>query len=76
MYETKKFNVYFDDLENEIKSKLSRARKSIDICVAWISLNNFENLFQELINKGVKIRLVCNREFNFSKRACLLTPKK
>ncbi len=76
MYQTKKFNAYFDDLEYEIKKQLNRATKSIDICVAWISLNNFENLFQELINKGVNIRLICHKDFNpkrnnFSKSTCL-----
>jgi len=76
MYQEVKFNAYFDDLENKIKQQLQQARESVDICVAWISLNNFESLFQDLINRGVKIRLICNKDFNpkrnnFSKNTCL-----
>jgi len=76
MYQVKKFNAYFDDLEYEIKKQLQRATTSIDICVAWISLNNFEDLFQKLINQGVNIRLICHKDFNpqknnFSKNTCL-----
>jgi hypothetical protein len=76
MYQVKKLNAYFDNLEYEIKKQLQRATISIDICVAWISLNNFEDLFQKLINQGVNIRLICHKDFNskrnnFSKNTCL-----
>ena len=71
-----KVDAYFDNLEFEIKKQLRKAKESIDICVAWISLNKFESLFQELINKGIKIRLICNNDFNprrnnFSQDTCL-----
>lgn len=55
-----KFNEYFDDIEYHIKQQLIEARESIDICVAWITIKNFEYIFQELKNKGIKIRLICN----------------
>jgi hypothetical protein len=53
-------NEYFDDIEYHIKQQLIQARESIDICVAWITIKNFESIFQELKNKDIKIRLICN----------------
>ena len=62
---------YFENIEYQIIRQLELARDSVDICVAWISIQNFERVFQNLINRGVKIRLICNDDDKNNFDSCI-----
>ena len=53
-------NVYFDDIEKQIKIELLKATISVKICVAWFSFYQYKNVIRSLRDKGVKVELICN----------------
>lgn len=55
---------YFTNLENIVLCELSKAKKSIKAAVAWINFNHYGNIFNELLNRGVKIKILLNNDGN------------
>ncbi len=51
--------VKFDNLHNEIQRELKKSNESVLIAVAWITFRLYADIFKELINKGVKIEILC-----------------
>ncbi|TOA15515.1 phosphatidylserine synthase, partial [Vibrio parahaemolyticus] len=50
--------VYFDALENSVMQELSKAKVYVKVAVAWITFQNYEQLFIDLSKKGVKIEIL------------------
>ena len=48
------------EIEYELKKILMKSRSSIQICVAWINMSLFSDIFKDLIASGVKIEIICN----------------
>ncbi|MBL4244876.1 hypothetical protein H8F18_20915 [Vibrio fluvialis] len=53
-----KLEVYFDALENSVMQELSKAKVYVKVAVAWITFQNYEQLFIDLSKKGVKIEIL------------------
>lgn len=53
---------FFTDLENITKLNLKEARKSIRVAVAWINFNHYGAIFDELLDKGVEIKILLNND--------------
>lgn len=53
---------YFTNLENIVISELKKAKKSVKAAVAWINFNTYGYVFEELINQGVRIKIILNKD--------------
>ena len=51
---------YFENLENIVISQLKRTQKSIKAAIAWINFELYCNVFEELLDRGVKIKIMLN----------------
>lgn len=51
---------YFTNLEDIVIGELKKANKSILVAVAWINFKHYGQVFEELINRQVKIKIVLN----------------
>lgn len=54
---------YFNNIDWYIKRKLEKAEKNVIIVVAWINTSLFEDIFRELIEKGVSVSILYNDDF-------------
>lgn len=54
---------YFEDIDFHIVQELLRARKSIKICVAWISWKKYSSIFDQLTLRGVIVEVIYNDDF-------------
>lgn len=52
-------DVKFDEIHSEVHNELRKAKESISIAVAWIAFKLYADLFKELIDKGVAVRILC-----------------
>lgn len=48
-----------ENIENEILSQLSKAEKTIDIAVAWITAERLIKKIEEKKQQGIRIRILC-----------------
>lgn len=62
-------NFYTTNLENIVISNLKKAKKSIKVAVAWINFDIYGCVFEELIENGVKIKIILNKDVNNSRHA-------
>lgn len=53
---------YFTNLENIAICELGKAQKSIKAAVAWINFNHYGYVLEELLNRGVKIKILLNND--------------
>lgn len=53
---------YFTNLENIAICNLRKAQKSIKVAVAWINFSHYGDVFEELLNRGVKIKILLNND--------------
>lgn len=53
---------FFTNLENITISHLREARKSIRAAVAWINFRHYGAVFDELLNRGVKVKILLNND--------------
>ncbi len=53
---------YFANLENITISELKKAQKSIKAAVAWINFDHYGCVLEELLNRGVKIKILLNND--------------
>lgn len=53
---------YFTNLESVAISELRCAQKSIKVAVAWINFNHYGEVLNELLNRGVKIKILLNND--------------
>lgn len=53
---------YFENLENIAMCELRKAKKSIKAAVAWINFNHYGSILEELLNRGVKIKILLNND--------------
>ena len=53
---------YFTNLENIVKSELKKAQNSIKVAVAWINFNIYEDVFKELLSRGVHVHIIINND--------------
>lgn len=51
--------VTFENLHDKIQQELIKSKKSILIAVAWITFEIYTEIFKALIDKGVKIDILC-----------------
>ena len=51
---------YFENLENIVISQLKRTQKSIKAAIAWINFELYGNVLEELLDRGVKIKIMLN----------------
>jgi len=58
---------FFKDIDFQIIKELSAASESIKICVAWINFKKIERVLFSKINQGIKVEIICNRDFINSK---------
>lgn len=42
--------------------ELRKAKKSIKAAVAWINFNHYGSILEELLNRGVKIKILLNND--------------
>lgn len=54
----KKINVYFEDLDKHVLTQLKKAKKTVNIAVAWLSFDVYEKTFEKLLKKGVKLKII------------------
>lgn len=66
--------VISQEIELELKKVLSDTTRSIKICVAWINISLFYNIFSELASRGVLIEIICNDDAT-NRRYALPVPK-
>jgi len=57
-------NCYFNDLQNITMCELKKARSDIVGAVAWINFKYYGPVFEELLNRGIKIKLLLNDDGN------------
>lgn len=55
---------YSTNLEDIVIKELKKAKKSIKVAVAWINFNLYGSTFEELLSRGVKIKILLNDDFN------------
>lgn len=55
---------YFTNLERIVVEQLLGAQKSIKVAVAWINFEIYGSVFEKLLNKGVKIKILLNNDYN------------
>lgn len=60
-------NCYFTNLENITIYELKKAQRSIKAAVAWINFDIYGEIFCELIQRGVKIKILLNDDGNNNK---------
>ena len=53
---------YFTNLENIVMGYLKNTKQSIYAAVAWINFNIYGQIFLELLNRGIKIRILINND--------------
>lgn len=53
---------FFTNLENIAILQLKRAQKSIRAAVAWINFKHYGAVFEELLDRGVKIKIMLNND--------------
>ena len=53
---------YFTNLENIAICELKKTQKSIKASVAWINFNHYGCVLEELLNRGVKIKILLNND--------------
>ena len=63
--------IHFDNLENTLKSELSKATENLKVVVGWLDFSLFEQTFTELRRKNVEIDIILddnstNRRFSNS----------
>lgn len=51
---------YMDDLQTHIQRELSLAKREVLIAVAWISFDQYKQLFSTLSEQGVAIKVLCD----------------
>ena len=56
-------DIIFGDFELYITNKLQYARKSVKIAVAWLNFNIYGYIFEQLLNRGVKVSIIVNGDF-------------
>lgn len=49
---------YFDNICNEIKLKLKKAENRVLICVAWLDIDIYFNIFMDLLSRNVSVTLI------------------
>lgn len=57
------------EIEIELKKLLTSTEDNVKICVAWINMSLFNDVFQKLITKGVTIEIICNDDSTNKKYA-------
>lgn len=57
--ETMKFNSYFENHKNIIEVELLKAEKQVIIAVAWINFKEYFQVFNELLNKNILLKIIC-----------------
>lgn len=62
------FNFFDRDIEEEIIKHLSKAKKEVNIAVAWITSDNLINELKELKNKGVLINIIITADKDKDKK--------
>ncbi len=51
---------HFENIQDRIKDELLKARKTVRICVAWLSREVYEPILLEVASKGVQVDLIFN----------------
>lgn len=54
---------YFEDLENIVFSQLKNAYKKVCIAVAWINFDIYASVLNELLKRGVKVKILLNDDY-------------
>ncbi|NFL52383.1 hypothetical protein FDB71_09835 [Clostridium botulinum] len=57
-------DVFFNDIEQIIKSNLLKANQSVKIAVAWLNFFNYKYIFDILLKKGVSVDIIINDDIN------------
>lgn len=52
--------VYFRDVMQNLMNYVRETEKTLDIAVAWLNFELLQSIFIELLNKGVRIRIILN----------------
>lgn len=55
---------FFSNLQSITISELNSANKSIKAAVAWINFSYYKEVFLNLLNKGVKVKIIVNDDGN------------
>lgn len=64
--------VYFENQYGIIREAMKTAKKSIDIAVAWVNFSEYKDVMRELLQNGVKIRVIVNDDVINSRYVSLL----
>lgn len=51
---------YFTNLENILREHLCETRHSLKAAVAWINFQDYSSILEQLLQKGVKVRILVN----------------
>lgn len=51
---------YFTDIQNHLKRLLKTANHNVRIAVAWINFRSYQDVFTELLSRGVNLEIVTN----------------
>lgn len=54
---------HFEDIGFHLKNELRKAKHSVKICVAWISWSDYNQVFNDLARKGVKVEILYNDDY-------------
>lgn len=55
---------YFTNLEHIVLCELEKAQESIKVAVAWINFERYKCIFETLISRGVRIKILVNNDRN------------
>lgn len=51
---------YFENHKNIIEDELSKAKESVLIAVAWINFKEYNEIFENLLNRSIELKIVCS----------------
>jgi phosphatidylserine/phosphatidylglycerophosphate/cardiolipin synthase-like enzyme len=73
----KQYNFYFFDMniEEKIINQLSKAKKEVNVAVAWITSDALINKLEELKNQGVLINIIITADKEKDKKAYYIKKK-
>ncbi len=60
-------NCFFNNLQEIVVQRLNNATHSVKVAVAWINFEYYAPIFLNLVNKGIKVKIIVNDDKNNSR---------
>ncbi|PWE74351.1 hypothetical protein B1R38_06090 [Bacillus cereus] len=66
-----KNDVFFDNISNVIISELKKANTSVKIAVAWLNIESYFRIFEELLERKVKLKIILSDNLSNRRHSAL-----